>query len=733
MISIPLQDCFAHSLEGKPKSQWQGLVEHLRNVAERAAAFAQPFESADWASNLGWLHDLGKAAHEFQAYLERENGILDDAAYDAQGFGKVNHSSAGTALAIERFAGLAGQALAYPIAGHHAGLTDHGADTAGLGALVHRIEEGKTLLARILHATHEITPNLRACSRPPNFVKADGFHLWIRMIFSCLVDADYLDTEDFMNSEAASLRAKSRNLCEDPEIKVLFDQHMERLSQTAQPTMVNRIREEILASSRAAALCPPGIFTMSVPTGGGKTLSSMAFALEHACLHKKSRIIYVIPYTSIIEQTAEILSGIFGQENVIEHHSSLDPDKETQRSRLAAENWDAPIVVTTNVQFFESLFAAKPGRCRKLHHLVNSVVILDEAQLLPPKWLVPCVDAMNRLTADYGATIILTTATQPVLPGIQRSHEIVPDKERLFASLRRVRIEMPADLRLPRSWDEVAHDLSQHEQVLCIVNTRRDCRDLHDLMPDGTIHLSALMCGAHRSHIIAKLKAALKLDQPVRVISTQLVEAGVDIDFPVVYRALAGLDSISQAAGRCNREGKLELPGVVRVFIPPKEPPIGMMRKGADTTRELALPDFDPQSPQAFDRYFGLYYSKVNDLGKDWLKTKLQQATELQFRKAAEEFHFIDDRASRAVIVRYEESEKWIEKLRFAGPTREIMRRLQRYTVNVSTQIADRMLSAGKLERLECDILVQSMPNLYNEKMGLDVYSDHLPPEDLLV
>jgi CRISPR-associated endonuclease/helicase Cas3 len=348
---------------------------------------------------------------------------------------------------------------------------------------------------------------------------------------------------------------------------------MEEKTAQAPPTPVNVIRKEVLTACREAARDAAGLYSLTVPTGGGKTLSGLAFALEHAVRHGKSRIVYVIAYTSIIEQTAQVLSEIFGPENVVEHHSNLAPERETERSRLASENWDAPILVTTNVQFFESLYAARSSRCRKLHNLVNSVVILDEAQLLPPELLTPCVDVLNHLTRHYGVTVLLSTATQPALPGLDPAREIVPDKIRLYETLKRTEIRFPDSLQEPTDWETVAEELRRHEQALCVVNTRRDCYDLFRLMPEGTIHLSALMCGEHRSQVIAEIKRHLKEGAPCRVISTQLVEGGVDLDFPVVYRALAGLDSIAQAAGRCNREGRLNAEGrlgVVRVFVPPK-------------------------------------------------------------------------------------------------------------------------------------------------------------------
>ncbi len=722
---------YAHSRKDCPVEVWQNLNEHLKNVAELAAGFATEFASDAWANNAAWLHDLGKATKAFQSYLMRCNG-LDDLEYDADG-SISNHASAGAALAREKL-GTGGHILAYIIAGHHAGLPDWYSSESDNAALTIRLQEGQHNLEYIRDYTDLILPNI-IHSQPPVFARIpENVHLWVRMIFSCLVDADFLDTEAFMQAEQAGQRGAFKLL---PELKSVFDIHMNKLADSAQKTPVNDIRQEVLISCRKAVTHASGLFSLTVPTGGGKTLSGMAFALDHAVQHGKKRIIYVIPYTSIIEQTAAILRNIFGNDQVIEHHSNLDSARETQHSQLAAENWDAPIIVTTNVQFFESLYAAKSSRCRKLHNLVNSVVILDEAQLLPPELLTPCVAVMNQLTRHYGVTMVLATATQPSLPGLDIPTEIIPQNLKLYERLKRTEINMP-DMTVKTDWTTIAECLKQHCQVLCIVNTRRDCYDLFKLMPEDTIHLSALMCGRHRSAVIRLIRRRLKKKLPLRVISTQLVEAGVDIDFPVVYRALAGLDSIAQGAGRCNREGKLNADGKlgqVHVFIPPKTAPRGLLLKGENTTRELvSLSDFDPDKPQEYARYFNLFYSKVNDTGSqfyDWLVKDANPSLRFQFRTAAANFRLIKDQ-NQPVIVRYNGSELWIRQVSAIGPTRENMRRLQRYTVNLPVYMVEKMKSEGMLEEIYEGILAQSMPNLYDKKIGLDVFLENLPIEDLI-
>ena len=624
--------------------------------------------------------------------------------------------------------------IAYLVAGHHAGLPDWNSQFAGNGALSLRLEQERAVFTGIPEAMLERElPPLPVDLHPPEFLKrSDAYHFWVRMLFSCLVDADFLDTEAFMSPERAASRPRCRGIA---ELKPRFDAALDTMASNAVQTPVNRLRSKILAHCRRAANSVPGLFSLTVPTGGGKTLSGTAFALDHAVAHGKARLIYVIPYTSIIEQTAEVLRAYFGEENVLEHHSNLDADKATPAQLLAAENWDAPVIVTTSVQFFESLYGARSGRCRKLHNIVNSVVILDEAQLLPPEWLTPCEEAINRLVTDYGVSVVLSTATQPALRGlVAEPREIVAHPAELYRNLKRTRIVPPDDPKRPTDWPSLAAKLRTHEQVLCIVNRRRDCYELWQAMPKGTIHLSAGMCGQHRSQVITHIKERLVAGQPIRVISTQLVEAGVDIDFPVVYRALAGMDSIAQAAGRCNREGKRDALGEVHVFVPPKPSPSGLLLKGEEVTKELiATGGFLPDAPETFTRYFDLYYGKVNETGEKWLHDNLIQDADygqVQFRRAAETFQMIKE--SSSILVLFGESERWIKQLRFVGPTREIMRRLQRYTVSVYPRLAQTLRERGHIEEMHPGIFVQTYPGLYHKDTGLDLYSETLPIEDLI-
>ena len=727
----------AHALADPSGWRLHRLDDHLRAVSELAQGYAAPFGGQAWASLAGLWHDLGKYRPAFQRYIRGATGLEAEDAHIESRPGRTPHSTAGALLAQQRLA-LPGQVLAYLIAGHHAGLYDWD------GGLKERLasEDAQRELAESL--AESPPEDILSPALPPSDLRAvpggsNGFALWVRMLFSCLVDADFLDTEAFMDPAKSEARAQWPSLT---DLRARFDRQMAELDARSTPSPVNALRRQVRDHCLKAAALGPGIFSLTVPTGGGKTLSSMAFALEHARLHGKRRILYVIPYTSIIEQTADVFRRIFG-EAVIEHHSNAESDAsdETLRSRLACENWDAPIIVTTSVQCFESLFAARTSRCRKLHNLVDSVLVIDEAQLLPPDFLQPILDVLNLLTRHYGVSVVLSTATQPALAsrryfdprldveGLDNVREIIPDPDALYRQLKRVDVHLPQDRHTPTPWEDLAEQLSAHLSVLAVVNTRRHARELHRLMPAGTLHLSALMCGAHRSRVIADIKARLKAGEPTRVISTQLVEAGVDLDFPVVYRALAGLDSIAQAAGRCNREGQLDA-GQVHVFVPPDPPPPGLLRKGRDACLATLHGHMeDPLERQRFGLYFERLYAAC-DLDREHVREALRvsdpRTLAVNFRTAAERFRLIDDEDSAPVIVLYrgpdgtdETIDMLLGTLRRDGPERWLMRRLQRYTVNLPRHQATGLQSQGDIEELIPGLFVQSSDVLYDPVLGL--------------
>ena len=513
---------YAHSKPDSPLAEWQTLQDHCKAVGDLARSFAGSFDSGIYGRLVGELHDVGKARSAFQSYLKRCNGIEDSEADDG------DHSHSGTgACWLKKNCGVVGKALAYCVAGHHAGIPDWSGGEAPDGALVQRLANDSGALEELAVRDWIIQHKsewFKDKTSPPSWFDSDdsSVSFWIRMMYSCLVDADFLDTEAFMDSGRATLRSSTVSLAALAE---RFFTKLDEKQRSSADTPVNRIRSEIRTACEHAAGKAPGLFSLTVPTGGGKTLSGTAFAFRHALRHGLKRIIYVIPYTSIIEQTADILRDFIGAENVLEYHSNFDPEKETSRSRLASENWDAPVVVTTAVQFFESLYACKSSRCRKLHNIADSVVILDEVQLLPTRLLLPCAEAISQLVRHYKTSIVLSTATQLHLPGIDIAsvREMVPTTHDLYKRLKRTDIEFPPDTSKRQTWDEIVDELQKYDQVLCIVNTRRDCHDLYGKMPEGTVHISASMCGEHRSHVIAGIKNCLTNKKPIRVISTQLV------------------------------------------------------------------------------------------------------------------------------------------------------------------------------------------------------------------
>jgi CRISPR-associated endonuclease/helicase Cas3 len=739
---------YAHSLPGRPMEEWQPLEEHLKNVAEMAREFGEVFGAGDWAYLAGLWHDLGKYQDEFQWKLDAN----DPDAINENHSSRVNHSTSGALLADRMLKPLS-SILTYAIAGHHAGLPDwiHGIGSGG--ALSIRLQETE-LLDRIKSCIpHEIITRPMPKLAPPGGrpMADEHLHLWLRMIFSCVVDADFLDTGKFIEPDKPAQRSQSTYLS---QLMEPFDGFMVNKQAQATDTPINLQRQAILAMCRKKASLPPGMFSLTAPTGSGKTLSAMSFALEHARHHDKRRVIVAIPYTSIIEQTAAEYKKVFGEDCVLEHHSNLDPDRETLRNRLASENWDMPIVVTTNVQLFESLFASRTSACRKLHNIVNSVIILDEAQMLPPEYLKPILSTLLGLVNHFGVTVVLCTATQPALSGAIGSPpaqfngltyvtEILDDPVTMAETFERVEIVIPSSEGQKTTWEEIATELWQHDQVLCIVNSRRDCRELHALMPPGTIHLSALMCAEERSGIIAEMKDRLKNDDPIRVVSTQLVEAGVDIDFPVVYRALAGFDSLAQAAGRCNREGKLNTMdrlGKVIIFEPPRPAPAGLLRKGQDAGRKI-LRTRNPKnlSPNLFKDYFRLFYSRVNDFDRPHFCSRLvtdARAFQFQFRTFAEAFHLIDDVEQKGVIVWFRneriDSRRLIELLRSKGPERWIMRKLQRFIVNVPKGLYDSLERQSIIEDIH-GFGVQSTPGLYRAGLGLLADASTWEPEGFIL
>ncbi|MBS1160255.1 MAG: box helicase domain protein [Proteobacteria bacterium] len=766
-------DFLAHIRNDNGRLIAHRLEDHLVDVSALAAAFAAEFGAAPWAALAGIWHDLGKYREGFQRYI-RQCGDPDAHIEGRVAGAEKTHSAAGALWAQEylgevdkRSGPVVARVLAYLIAGHHAGLDNW---FGGLHERFNRedaVREGRDALAvaipeAILKPSAGL-PDLNAIRTDQKDNIPGRFALWVRMLFSCLVDADFLDTERFMSQGKAEARNGFMPICElEKCLAECLAQMAQAVAERGEAgTQVNLKRAEVQRACLAKAELAPGVFSLTVPTGGGKTLSSLAFALRHAARHGKRRVIYAIPYTSIIEQTAGIFRSIFGDENVIEHHSNVEVDdkQETARSRLACENWDAPLIVTTNVQLLESLFASRTSRCRKLHNLVGSVIVLDEAQLLPVPYLQPVVDVLRLLVKDYGVTLVLCTATQPTLESrngfdqarqlrgfaVGEIREIVDDVAGLYGALERVKVHLPADLKTPSNWEQLALQIAGHDAVLAVVGRRADARELYTRVKaedrTGLWHLSGLMCAQHRSDTIADIKQALVARRqalaagqnpaPIRVISTQLVEAGVDIDFPVVYRALAGLDSIAQAAGRCNREGRLDK-GEVHVFVPPKSAPPGLLRMAERATTILwsALPpEVDPMGVERFSEYFRNLYrdAELDEKGICGFLRSQGPDFAVSFGLAAKEFRLIDKDEGATVFVRYkrdesdEEIDMWLNTLKKEGPQRWLLRKLQRYGVSIYQRDLQRLEGLGDIEALGGDF-----PGLYVQSYGNDVLYDQV-------
>ena len=688
-VEIPL--AHSASLGGGP----QPLVEHLRSVAALAEGHASKFGAGPLGRWAGLWHDLGKFSPVFQAYLR-----------DPRRSHGPDHSSAGAILAADVY-----QPLAFPIAGHHAGLPSR---TALKDRLAEKAEDRGIRRALEIAAAYmpDLRPHHSVGAQVPSFVattRRETHELFIRMLFSALVDADYLDTERHFVPQQARMRGGA------PSLDTLWDRLIADQDQFADApaTVVNQIRREVFDQCVAAARQSPGVFSLTVPTGGGKTRSSLAFALRHALTNSLDRVIVGIPYTSIIEQTADVYRTVFGPEAILEHHSAIDPDRlddgaRPDWSRLASENWDASIIVTTTVQLFESLFADRPVRCRKLHNVARSVVVLDEVQTLPPHLLTPILDVLRELVAHYGVTVVLCTATQPALldspylAGFPEIREIVPHPERYFRALRRVRYELPTE---PWPWPQVAAAMREEAQALAVVNTKRDVLALLDALDgEDVFHLSTLLCGAHRRDVLREVRRRLAAARPCRLVSTQVVEAGVDLDFPVVLRAVGPLDRIVQAAGRCNREGRLREGRTVVFEAEGGTLPRGAYRTATETARILLRsPGFDFHDPAWYAKYFVLLY-QARDLDEQRIQ-ELRAA--LNYPETARRFRLIDE-DTVPVVVPYrgrDGTDRTVDDLlaavRALGEIPQaVFRRLQPFLVQLWRREAEAQARVGQLEEL---------------------------------
>ena len=725
---VPLDmrhDCLIAHVDSFDKHRTEALSDHIDLSCHYAKQFGAQFGCSALAELTARVHDFGKAAPDVQDYLWSAAGECNEEVEPVQqgdmGHRGPDHSSAGAQF-FEKSVPDLGTLLAYVVAGHHAGLPDGIASASS--SLENRLK--KTLPDWETPAKAELPPKYFSVDLPavyaearPFFESGSGYPIAFlaRMLFSCLVDADFLATERFMDGDKSSVRESiaGHNFV---GLQAKLDKHIAALERKAKVdggaiSPVNIIRKEVRNDCVTAASLPPGLFTLTVPTGGGKTLASMSFALEHARRHGLDRVIYVVPYTSIIEQNAQVFRKVFGEDMVLEHHGNVDWDDGKTRLRLLAENWDAPVIVTTSVQFFESLHGCRTSVCRKLHNVARAVVVLDEAQSLPVDLLRPCLRSLDELVCRYKTSVVLCTATQPsVLAGQMAKgglsggpngcREIIPNKRNLHERLRRVSAKRISG-RITDA--ELLETIAPHPSALVIVNTRRHARELfkaarEKFLERPVLHLSAQMCPEHRSEILETIKGFLRSGKPCVLISTQLIEAGVDIDFPCVFREIAGADSLAQAAGRCNREGRMAGLGQVFFFDSAEDYSLpGFLGVAAAKGNEvLSLPQFsdDLLNPVAVTQYFKLLYDVYRD-NQDRLNVltslippdypmKRRDMLVYKFRTLGKDFRLIDE-ASTSVFIPYGlEGLALCEKLRGTyaiGEQRAIARKLQRYAVSL--------------------------------------------------
>jgi len=740
---------YARTTSDSTKSCWQPLQEHLVGTAALAGSFGKRLGIEHAASQTGLLHDLGKYTAAFQRRLEGSGE-------------QVDHSTAG---AWEIWNNqtvqppLIRQLMAFAIAGHHAGLPDRHGEIEGGSSLEDRL---RRFMPGDLDPVwkDEIGPRLQACpfDLVPNEEKASvPFQAAMlgRMLFSCLVDADFKDAEAFFSN--AGTQDIDRNW---PELRDILDDAIaafdDLVAGFVPDTPVNALRAEILSYARAQASRSAGLYTFTVPTGGGKTLASLGFALDHARAHGMRRIIYVAPFTAIIDQTASIYRDIFGASNLLEHHSAIDDDRfdprdesvNLSRVRLAMQDWAAPVIVTTNVQLFESLFAARPSRCRKLHNIAGSVIILDEAQTLPRHLLAPCMRAIDELARNYGCSVILCTATQPALdrsnfpqPKSDKQvqlgltldrRELAPHPEELARKLRRVTLVFEGQ----KSNSELLADIASSPKGLIIVNSRKHAlalyREAKATGLDGLVHLSTRQCGVDRKAVLAGVRASLREAKPCRVIATSLVEAGVDLDFPRVWRAAAGLDQIAQAAGRCNREGRRSADeSIVSVFETPDYPPPPEIRNLTGDLSRILGKHADLFSPAAMKDYFGEVYWRVGPEGLDredilgLLGSMDRSGVHFAYRTAAEKFRMIESGMATVIIDRDEASARAIKGLSIGAiSSGKLARDLQPYIVQVPPRARARLVANGRASfahpALRGDqFCILTDPDLYASETGL--------------
>lgn len=700
---------FAHIAED---GRTQTVAEHLKGTAVLAAEFAKAFGAEEDARLAGRLHDIGKYTKEFQNRL--------------RGGAVVDHATAGAKEAFSR--GNIYAALA--IAGHHGGIPDFGnrrGDTEDeptfCGRMRRRLPALDSVWEQECGSLQKISPQGPADLLPGSF--------YTRMLYSCLVDGDFQDTQNFMNGQKAP---RGEHASVEELLEKVRRQAAVYLQAKGESNVCRQRNKVLSAAIEKGKTVPKGLYTLTVPTGGGKTFASLAFGLEHAAAKKMDRVIYVIPYTSIIDQTADVFSRLLGEENVLPHYAGAEYQlaEETTASQykklLASENWDAPIVITTAVQFFESLYSNRSSRCRKLHNIANSVLIFDEAQTLPTDYLRPCLFAIGQLVSRYNATAVLCTATQPELNPLfyelaptLSMEELCGDDGSLFAAFRRTTLQNLGCV----SEEILGERLQTHAQVLCVVNRRKTAQSLFSLLPqEGSYCLTTLLCPHDRKKQIEEIRTRLKEGQPCRVVSTSLIEAGVDVDFPAAYREDCGLDSLLQTAGRCNREGKRpkEASIVYRFSLEGSGVPQLLAQNGS-ALLYTARKHEDLASSAAVKTYFSALFSlKENVLDKKGILPAMKEdicGCKLPFRQVADAFRLIEN-DTRPVYLPFGEGEALCDRLRQGERSRPLLRKLGQYSVDCYTEQFKKLYEAGALELLSDGLAILRDTSKYDGCTGLE-------------
>lgn len=707
-----MEEYLAHIDREKEPERRQSLLEHLQGTARLAETFADSFGKGDWGYCCGMLHDIGKYSAKFQKKLKEDSSI------------QVDHSSAGAQVCFEK--GGLYECMSYCIAGHHAGLPDRGTSSDTESTLMAR--KGKKVEDYQAYKAEIGIPELKTTPFDPKKTGNFDFSLsfFIRMLYSCLVDADFLDTERFMKDGQAE-----RDSGETMEVLLKkLETYISGWLSNRDRNTVNGRRTEILQNCLDCGKLPMGLFRLTVPTGGGKTVASLAFALRHAAEHHLDRVIYVIPYTSIIEQNAAVFCSILGEDNVLENHSNVDYEssEELKPMQLAAENWDKPVVVTTNVQFFESLFANKSSKCRKLHNIANSVIIFDEAQMLPNDYLKPCTAAMEELLANYRTSMVLCTATQPALDPFFKGRtavELCPRKEEQFRFFERAVFQNIGTI----TEDDLVERLEKEYQALCIVNTRKRAQAIYRrLGGEGVYHLSTTMYPMHRRRVLDQIRERLQAGERCVLVSTSLVEAGVDLDFRSVYRQLAGIDSMIQAAGRCNREGRRKAEeSTVSIFQFEEKENIPGQRQQIDVTKILIAENRDLSSLESIEEYFRrLYHFRGESLDKKKIMEEFQKRV-YNFAAVGKRFKLIEENTKTVFVPREEEAKQLLQQLKYQGYTKAGMRKAGQYCIQIYERDFENLYGAGMVrpvsENME-DFYELVNETQYTEETGLALDAD---------